>query len=994
MPEYLIGIDVGGTNTDSVLLEPSKFKENKGVVSWNKSVTTPDVSVGIDLAIGKLFEQLPETAKKDVKAITIGTTHFINAVIEQDKSRLEKVAIFRLCGPYTVYNPPFLDWPEGLSQILDGYTAYIRGGNRIDGQEIRKLDEKAIREHCAKVKELGIKNIAVIGIFANLFNKHELETRRIIQEELGEDFNIILSHEVSGINFLERENASILNASIINFAKKIIQSFVVAVVKQGLRCPIFLTQNNGTILTTDEALKTPIRTFSSGATNSMRGASFLCEAYADQLEGKSVIVGDVGGTTLDVGLLLPSKFPRLSSSYSTVGGVRMNFSMPFVESIGLGGGSIVRYDGEEMTIGPDSVGADIVTRALVFGGDTVTTSDVTAFKQKIELGDTDLVKGKFDDKFIKTFNALVIDKLERVVDKLRTSPEPLPVILVGGGSSIIPYDEVEKVEGASIILKPDYYQVANAIGAAMGKLSAEISKVMTLSSPNQRDEIVEQLKEELAELLVSKGAVKESIEMIDIKFEPLAYVANTYTFELKAVGDVDYSRMSEVYKDQVIDPKIDLNVQNQIFKDSSFKSEEKSHKDKEVMDHTTYKPFVNENREWILSVTDLEYLRIGAYYVGCGGGGNPYSAYLMTKKKLEEGDSVKVIDYKDTHKYVKPGSEGCVHNIVGSGAPTVGLEQLQSDASIHAIKALENFMGIKADAVISSEIGGGNIFKGIWVGLKNSGMDLPVLDCDLYARLYPTSIQTIPVAYTDPDGCCYAPSCISDGNGNTAIVPEAQSNYLLERVCRTSLTEMGSSVASARRPLKLDELETLTAHNTMSQCWRIGREVCLARQRFEIGNLPKLILDSLGGENHVGKLLFKGKIIGVDRKTTKGHLYGEVLIEDTTTKDKMRIPFKNENICCDVQKLGSTTWETICVVPDLIAVIDSDLGEAVGTPDFRYGLDVFVLGMAPTDKWTKTERALEIGGPKGFLGFEHLEYKPIGTFVKPMSVIDEFLPKK
>lgn len=76
-------------------------------------------------------------------------------------------------------------------------------------------------------------------------------------------------------------------------------------------------------------------------------------------------------------------------------------------------------------------------------------------------------------------------------------------------------------------------------------------------------------------------------------------------------------------------------------------------------------------------------------------------------------------------------------------------------------------------------------------------------------------------------------------------------------------------------------------------------------------------------------------------------------------------------------------------MPDLITVIDAQDGEALGTQDYRYGLPVVVLGITASEKWTSSQRGIEIGGPKGF-GFDDFEYKPLGRFSKPQSVIDEY----
>lgn len=145
-------------------------------------------------------------------------------------------------------------------------------------------------------------------------------------------------------------------------------------------------------------------------------------------------------------------------------------------------------------------------------------------------------------------------------------------------------------------------------------------------------------------------------------------------------------------------------------------------------------------------------------------------------------------------------------------------------------------------------------------------------------------------------------------------------------------------------------------------------------------------------------MLFKGKIIGVERTLRNGHVYGEVIIEAAEINDngsdkkefegKVKIPFKNENIAAFKAK-DDGSEETLAIVPDLISCIDAQNGEAIGTPEYRYGLLVIVLAITASDRWTSTPRGIELGGPKAF-GLDDLEYKPVGKFEKPRSVIDEY----
>ncbi len=229
---------------------------------------------------------------------------------------------------------------------------------------------------------------------------------------------------VGQVGLLERENAAILNASILTFAQRTIRGFQRAIRALKLDCPLFLTQNDGTLTTAAAAARLPIRTFASGPTNSMRGAAFLAglDDSAGEAKGerRATIVVDVGGTTSDVGVLLPSGFPRQAASFIEVGGVRTNFAMADVQSIALGGGSIVRSvetpKGPRVTVGPESVGHNITRDAKVFGGSALTASDLIVASGRAELGD----KTKVADVSAETVELgmqRIKKLLEAIVDK-------------------------------------------------------------------------------------------------------------------------------------------------------------------------------------------------------------------------------------------------------------------------------------------------------------------------------------------------------------------------------------------------------------------------------------------------------------------------------------------------------------------------------------------------------------------------------------------------
>ncbi|KAG2735952.1 hypothetical protein G9P44_000042 [Scheffersomyces stipitis] len=977
--KLLIGIDVGGTNTDSVLLDPSLVSDTttRGIIAWNKANTTSDVSDGIEAALTELFTLAPKVYKEDVGAVTIGTTHFLNAVIEQDRGKLDKVAVLRFVGPYSQKTEPFCEFPAGLKDILKGYVAYLDGGHYVHGEEVSELNKKEIHDHCMKIKELNIHAVVLVAQFSPLKNEHENIAEGIIKEVLP-DIQIVKSYEIAGIGFLERENAAILNAGILRFANKVIASFNAAVRRVGLNCPVMLTQNDGTVLPSSAARKCPINTFSSGATNSMRGASILCSGD-ESIKGQSVLVVDVGGTTTDIGVLLPTGFPRQSASFSYVGGVRMNFSMPQVHSFGLGGGSKVRFN-KKITIGPDSVGNEIRKQAIIFGGDTLTASDMAVGIGKqaglepelFNIGDPQKLDGKLNEKHMKEFQDEVKYLLEKHIDRMRTSAEPVPVLVVGGGSFIVPSD----IEGSSKVLRPPYHGVANAIGAAMSKISGRKHLIKVVPNEKEaKENALQECIEEAKDNAVVKGAIRDSLTIVELSHDPIPYIPNTYEFIVKVVGDADHSRVPEVNLEKSFD---DISG-GSVLKEVTTPVEEFTI---ENVDIEKYKPKI-ENREWIISEIDLEFLKIGTYILGCGGGGTPHPTFIDIRNMLRNGATIRVIDIDDVSKYTD--GERSIICVGFAGSPTVASEMLKADELLEAAKSLIQFTGQEAKVVCPLEIGGGNGFTGFEVGASNK-LNIPVVDSDFMGRAYPTLWQSSANAIYEKFP--YWPAAVSNGNSSSMLISEASNCESLERLIRSTCVEVGTHVGVVMAPMTSEELTGGTVPGSISLAWRIGRAVILARQKLEHDLIPQRIIESVGGKSS-GSHLFTGKIVDVSRKVHKGHVYGEVIIEEPETKKQMVIPFKNENILCRVRETAEEEGKVVCAVPDLIAVLESETGEALGTPDYKYGLIVNVIAISPSNIWTDTEKAMAIGGPASF-GFDEVEYVPVGTYTRPVSVIEEY----
>lgn len=508
-----IGIDVGGTNTDAALMKGTD------VLSWYKTPTTHDVSSGITTVLKSLLAQ-SRVDPAQISAVMIGTTHFTNAVVE--RRRLIPTACIRLGLPATAALPPMVDWPPDLRETLGNHWYLAHGGFEFDGRVISPYDEQEVRAIARQVREQGIRSVAISSVFSPVNNEHEKLTAAIVQHEIP-GVAVSLSSEIGRIGLLERENAAIMNACLRDLAVAIVNSFRQALTDMRIDAPFYISQNDGTLMSADYAEKYPVFTFASGPTNSMRGAAFLSGL-------KEAMVVDIGGTTSDVGMLVHG-FPREASIAVKVGGVRTNFRMPDVYSFGLGGGSLVKRD--PLTIGPQSVGYELTSKALIFGGEVLTTSDIAVAAGMADFGERARVR-HLDGAFVQSALDRIQTMVEESVDRMKTSAAPIPVILVGGGSVLVS----RHIQGASEVIKPDHYPVANAIGAAIAQVGGETDRVFSLEKMT-RDQALNQAKQEAINKVLAAGADPSTVQIVEVEEVPLAYLpSNAIRMHVKAVGDL------------------------------------------------------------------------------------------------------------------------------------------------------------------------------------------------------------------------------------------------------------------------------------------------------------------------------------------------------------------------------------------------------------------------------------------------------------------------
>lgn len=514
---YKLGIDVGGTNTDAVVID-----EALRVVAAVKHPTSEDIYAGI---IGAVDAVLRESGvdPEEVGQAMLGTTQCTNAIVE--RKGLAPIAVLRVGAPASVGIPPMVDWADDIAAICVGKTI-IEGGFEYDGRRLAAFDEDACRAFFESV--VGkVEAVAISCVFSTVRNDDEMRAAEVAREVLGSDVHVSLSSEIGSMGLIERENATILNAALCQVAKRFTEGFAQSLFDKGLvNAEVYLSQNDGTLMTMEDARRYPILTIACGPTNSIRGASYL--THRDD-----AIVIDVGGTTTDLGVLSRG-FPRESGVAVVIGGVRTNFRMPDVISMGLGGGSIVRQtDDGGITVGPDSVGYAITAEALVFGGFTLTATDVAVRLGMADVGDASLVAAvplDVAERAMAEIRALAED----AIDIMKVARDDMDVVLVGGGAGILPQD----LAGTAQVMAPRHASCANAIGSAISKVSGTYDALVDYDV-TPREEALAEARAAATAAAVEAGAVRDTVAIVDVEDVPLAYYpGHTNRVKAKAAGDL------------------------------------------------------------------------------------------------------------------------------------------------------------------------------------------------------------------------------------------------------------------------------------------------------------------------------------------------------------------------------------------------------------------------------------------------------------------------
>ena len=353
-----------------------------------------------------------------------------------------------------------------------------------------------------------------------------------------------------------------------------------------------------------------------------------------------------------------------------------------------------------------------------------------------------------------------------------------------------------------------------------------------------------------------------------------------------------------------------------------------------------------------VTLEDLDALEIGAAILGTGGGGNPYSGKLRVREELRKGRRIPVIPLDELP------ADALVVSLGGIGAPVVGVEKIeQGEECLRALRAVEQEVGRKVDALISAEIGGANAMEPM---LTAAQAGLPVVDGDGMGRAFPEMQMITWSIY----GQRSAPAAMADEKGNVVVFRETASDKWLEDLARATVVAMGAAAGLAQAPMRGDFIKRAAIPGTVTQARNLGRVVLDANRNHT--DPVQAVIDHEGG-----RLLMTAKITDLERHLKGGFAVGHLALDGfgNFQGDSGRIDLQNEFLIFTRNDVVE-----VCV-PDLIVVLDADTGHPITTEMLRYGQRIAVLGL-PCHALLRTPEALAVVGPAAF-GYPDVTFEPM-----------------
>jgi N-methylhydantoinase A/oxoprolinase/acetone carboxylase beta subunit len=457
----LVGIDVGGTTTDAVLVDGGRVVKTAYIPTEHDNL--------LSCLLGALDELVIGVQTSKIERVVLSTTLITNMIAE---GKTDPVALMLIPGPGT--NPKDYNLGQDVT-ILDGAIDYR-------GREIQSLNEFQIKEAAKKLSQNGFRKIAIVGKFGQRNHSHEVKAGEIVGGAMP-DVEVELGHKVTGqLNFPRRAATTMLTVATKQKYKEFAGQMIQALRQRKIDAPVYILKADGGTLPLDKSIEMPVETIFSGPAASIMGVMALTQA------GQTSVVVDIGGTTTDLALILSGK-PLLSSKGARVDSLLTHVRAFSVKSVAIGGDSAVNVAGDCVTVGPHRDGP-----ALCMGGLGPTPTDALRALGMTSIGDAakaqqamsgiasklGLTPSEASQKVIDAVVEKIVSEINEMFREWEQEPayrvweimkkealQAQNVVGVGGGAPpLVPL--VAKRLGAKAIV-PEYAPVANAIGAAVAR---------------------------------------------------------------------------------------------------------------------------------------------------------------------------------------------------------------------------------------------------------------------------------------------------------------------------------------------------------------------------------------------------------------------------------------------------------------------------------------------------------------------------------------------
>jgi N-methylhydantoinase A len=531
----ILGIDVGGTHTDAVLIDHFVVLKKAKVLTDERNLVTSLLAVTKALVDESTVDQL--------ERVVLSTTISTNAIVQ---NKVDRVGMLLVSGP---------GLPPSLYEVHQD-TCFMSGYINHRGMEIAGIDRKEAAHMRDRFRSEGIRNVGIVGKFSTRNPRQEIELREIVQDQLD---HVSLGHRMSGhLNFPRRIATTYLNEAIWGLYHRFVKEVLHFVHARGINVPIYILKADGGTFDISQSVEFPVQTILSGPAASIMGILTTTGCSSD------AIALDIGGTTTDIAIFADG-VPLSEPFGVTIEGHKTLIRGLRTRSIGVGGDSVVQFQEGKLSIGPEREGP-----AAAFGGPFPTPTDAMIVLGMTGIGDpekaaaallpiadalhcpvVEAARAIFQEicmmiaghvrNVIEEINNQPVYTIHEMLDGKRLNPRHL--YAVGGPAGLLAPELGRLLECEAHV--PVHAEVANAIGAALARTTAEMTlladteqRTLTICEEGLQsaipsgftmEDVVRIGSEKLREKVLKMGAAEEDLEIEVVEAQEFNMVREYYT---------------------------------------------------------------------------------------------------------------------------------------------------------------------------------------------------------------------------------------------------------------------------------------------------------------------------------------------------------------------------------------------------------------------------------------------------------------------------------